>query len=217
MTKQLVYGFLDESSSLHDKAFFFCVDIISTSEKTNKQLQNILRKARRKIVKKKLKSLTELKFYNSDEKTRVFVLTELAKQDVSIFALTVDKEGRRVDDTPENYGMVVGATIAELLEKFPSLSLTVDKKYTSLKQQDEFLQTSQETINKIGPKGSFVSFNPPADSRRDSLVQLADFVAGAMNFKYNQQDSHYAEIIEKKTVVDKVEKWTELKKRIVKP
>jgi len=54
MTNNLVYGFLDESPSLNDQSFFFCVDIISTSEKTNKHLQNIIKRARKKIVKKQI-------------------------------------------------------------------------------------------------------------------------------------------------------------------
>lgn len=217
MKKSLVYGFLDESPSLHDKAFFFCVNIVSTNKKTNKKLQKILKRARNRILKKKLKSLPELKFYNSNEKTRLFILSELAKQDVKIVVIIIDKERRRVKDTPINYGIVVGATVAKFLSIYPNLSLTVDKKYTSRKQEEEFLQASQETINKLATRGTNVFFNPPVNSQRESIVQLADFVAGAFNFKYNRKDNHYTEIIKDKVKVEKVIKWTKLKKRIVNP
>jgi len=217
MKKNLVYGFLDESPSLHDKTFFFCVDIVSTTKKTNKKLQKILKKARKRIVKKKLKSVSELKFYHSNEKTRFFILSELAKQDVEIVVLIIDKQKRRIKDTPSNYGIVVGAAVAELLSIHPALSLTVDKKYTSKNQQKEFQQASQETINKLVIKRASVFFNPPVDSQKESVVQLADFVAGAFHFKYNRQDDHYAKIIKNKIKIEKVMKWTELKKRIVNP
>lgn len=217
MSQSLAYGFLDESPNLSDKEIFFCVDIISTTEKTNKSLQTIIKRARKRIVKKKLKSLYELKFHVSDEKTREYVLKEIAKHDVKIVAFAVDKEGRRVEDTPENYGIVVGATVAEYLSVYPSLSLTFDKKYTSKKQQEEFVKTSQETVHKLAVQGAQIFYNTPADSNKDSVVQLADFVAGALNVKYNQQNSHYIDIIKEKIVVEKIVKWTELKKRIVNP
>ncbi len=217
MANNLAYGFLDESPNLSDKETFFCVDIISTNEKTNKSLQTIIKRARKKILKKKLKSLYELKFHVSDDKTREYVLREIAKHDVKIVVLAVDKEGRRVEDTPENYGIVVGATVAEYLSVYPALSLTFDKKYVTRKQQEEFVKASQETIHKLAPKESQVFYNPPADSKKDNIVQLADFVAGALNVKYNQGDSHYIDIIKEKIVVEKIMKWTELKKRIVNP
>ena len=78
MNNNLVYGFLDESPSFRDEAFFFCIDILSTSEKTNKRLQGILRRARKRVVKKKLRSLSEIKFNNSDERRRKFILSEIA-------------------------------------------------------------------------------------------------------------------------------------------
>ena len=111
MNSNLVYGFLDESPSLNDKTFFFCVDILSTSDRINKKLRNILKKTRKRIIKKKLKSVPELKFHTSDEKTRVFVLSQIAQHDVKIVVLVVDKEGRRVEDNPSNYGMVIGTTL----------------------------------------------------------------------------------------------------------
>lgn len=217
MKNSLVYGFLDESPSLHDEAFFFCVDIITTSRKTNKNLQKILKKARKRIVKKTLRSLPELKFYHSNKKTKVFILSEIAKQDIEIVILIIDKERRRIKESPKNYGIVVGAAVAELLVIYPNLSLTTDKKYTNRKQQEEFQQASQETISKLSTKGANVFFNPPVDSQKESLVQLADFVAGAFNFKYNRKDNYYTEIIKNKVKVEKVVKWSKLKKRIVNP
>lgn len=214
--RRLAYGFLDESPSLHDKAFFFCVDIISTSEETNKKLQRIPKRARERIVRKKLKSLGEIKFNNSNEKTRLFVLSEIAKQNIDIVILVINKQKRRVKDTPVNYGIVVGAIVAEFLTIHPALSLTIDKKYTNKKQQEKFQKASQEVINKLAPKGT-VFFNPPVDSAGESIVQLADFVAGAFNFKYNREDTHYAEIIKERVKREKVVRWTELKKRIVNP
>jgi len=219
MNTSLVYGFLDESPSLSDTALFFCVDIISTNDKTNKRLQNIVKRARKRIVKKKLKHTKELKFHTSDEKTREFVLTEIEKEDVAIIAVAVDKEGRRIKDTPQNYGIVVGSAIAETASLFPLLNLTVDKKFTAPAQEQEYITQAQKTAQLLVSKkgGLNLSFNAPVDSKGESNVQLADFIAGALNMKYNGKDAHYVEIIKPKIKIEKVLKWTEIKKRIVNP
>ncbi|MBI4079332.1 MAG: DUF3800 domain-containing protein [Candidatus Levybacteria bacterium] len=217
MNSNLVYGFLDESPALSDDVLFFCVDIVSTSDKTNKQLQNIIKRARKRVVKKKLKSLSEIKFHDSDERTRIYVLKEIAKYNVKIIAVIIDKQGRVVKDTPLNYGIAVGTTIAEMLSVYPVLNLTLDKKFTKGEQEVEFLKYAQETVEKLAPKNKSVVFNPPKDSKQDSLLQLTDFVAGAIQAKYNNKDNHYVEIIQDKIVVEKMIKWTKLKKRIVNP
>ncbi len=213
----ITYGFLDESSSLSDKPFYFCVTILMTREKASSRLQNIMKRARKKIVKKKLKSLSEIKFYNSDEKTRTFVLTELSKTNIEIVAVVVDKEGRRVKDTPTNYGFILGATTAEALQIHPVLNLTLDKKFTSQKQEQECMAETQKATHILTKGKSNVSFNQPVDSTKNSLIQLADFVAGALNFKYNNNDEHYLVMVKEKIAIEKVMKWTEIKKRIVTP
>lgn len=217
MPSSIVYGFLDESPSLSDKDYFFCVDIITSEEKVNNNLHKIIKKAREKIIKKKLKNIQEIKFHTSDEKTRIYILSELAKQDVEIFVLVADKEGRKVEDTPRNYAIVVGVTVAELLKFHPRLSLTVDKKYTNPKQQEEFIKESDKTIFKFGPKNISLIFNNPADSEREKTLQLADFVVGAFNSKYNQRDAHYTEIIKEKIKSEKIVKWVKIKRRMVNP
>lgn len=217
MDDKLVYGFLDESPNLSDSAYFFCVDIISTSERTNKALQNIIKRARRKTVKKQIRQLSEIKFHNSDEKTRKYILTEIAKVNIRIIVLVIDKEGRAIKDTPLNYGIAIGSTVAELLSLYPVLNITMDKKFSSIKEETESLKVTQEVIEELAPKNKNIVFNPPTDSKKEPLLQLADFVAGAMNSKYNNKDNHYAEIIEKRVIKEKKVKWASLKKRIVNP
>lgn len=217
MPSSLVYGFLDESSSLPSKDLFFCVDIVVSDEKVSKLLSDILTRARKRIIKKKLKTLTEIKFYHSDERTRSYILSQIATTDVEIVVLIVDKKGRKVADTPENYGIVVGVAIAEVLKLHPRLELTVDKKFTNPDQQENFIRESEKTAIKLTQKGMSLIFNTPADSKRNRQVQLADFVAGAFNSKYNKNDNHYFEIIKEKIKTEKVVNWSDIKKRMVKP
>lgn len=211
----LAYGFLDESPALSDKDFFFCVDILSTKDQTNVTLVKIIKNARKRVLKKKLRSLSEIKFHNSDEKTRVYVLQEIAKQDIKIVALIVDKKGKIVKDSPLNYGIIVGKTVAECLSICPVLNMTLDKKFTAKSQEVEFFRAVQETVEILAPKNKNLVFNQPVESEKESLVQLADFIAGAIQIKYNRRDSHYVDIIKGKIVFEEIVQWTELKKRIV--
>lgn len=215
MNNDVVYGFLDESPALSDNVLFFCINILSTSNRPNKQLQNIVKRARKRIVKKSLKSLREIKFHASDKKTKYYILQEIAKQDVKIIAIIVDKENRKIKDSPLNYGIIVGFTIAKQLSIYPILNITMDKKFTNSEQETEFLRVVQKTVEIFAPKNKNVVFNPPVDSKKNVLIQLADFVVGALQAKYNNQDLRYAEIIKKNIVLEKIIKWTEVKKRIV--
>ena len=131
--------------------------------------------------------------------------------------IVVNKEKRRVLDTPLNYGIAVGATISEYLSVHPALNLTVDKKFTNPDQEKEFLRIAQLTVQILAPVNKNLVINKPSDSKEESLLQLADFVAGSMNYKYNNKEPRYADIIEDKVVVEKIVKWTQLKKRIVNP
>lgn len=179
--------------------------------------KELLKKRENELLRKKLKSVSEIKFHDSDEKTRLYVLQELAEQEIEIVVLVADKEGKKVKDNPENYGIIVGAAVAELLKIHPALNLTVDKKFTNTEEEGEFIRESQSVAIKLAPKGVSVSLNSPVDSKRDRQVQLADFVAGAFNSKYNRKDCHYTEIIKNKVKVEKVVKWVDIKKRMVKP
>lgn len=55
------------------------------------------------------------------------------------------------------------------------------------------------------------------DSKRNSMLQLADFVAGALNAKYNDGDDSYWKLIKDLFEVEKVAKWTSLKAAAKRP
>ncbi|MDQ3098893.1 MAG: DUF3800 domain-containing protein [bacterium] len=211
---QTVYSFIDESPSLSDADFFFCIGIISTEDKTNITLRKIIKKARTRTVKKKLKNAPELKFNISDEKTRTYVLKELAKQNIEIIVLVVNKDGQKIADTPKNYALVVGNAVTEVVHHHPVVIVTVDRKYTNTEQAQEFMSECSQIVVQNSPKNksTSVAFETPTDSKSDSLIQLADFVAGAFNQKYNHNNKQFVEILEKKITTEKVVKWKALKK-----
>lgn len=216
MTPDFVYGFLDESPGISDSNYFFCVDIVVDSEKAGKKLSKIIRAARNRLN-KKYKDTSELKFNNTNEKTRIFILSEIAKTDLGIVVLILDKDGRRIEDNPLNYGIAVGITIIESLAVYKNIVLTVDKRYKTGKDFLEFEKTAKNVFDKLSPQGSNIILETPAESENNSGIQIADFVAGAFNSKYNRADNRYVEILRGNIKKEVVAKWTETKKRVVRP
>ena len=207
-----VYGFVDESSSLNNEAKFFCVAILCTSHDQKVGLKRVLKKTRQKLLKSQLRKLPELKFSNSRENVRIFVLSELAKLKVVVGVLVVDKGSRQVLDTPENYGLVVGSLVERLMRFYGAIILNLDKRYTSPAQTERFMNVCQSFITHESVAGT-VLFNPPVESKENQFVQLVDFVAGAFNYKYNRGDSQYVNLFRKLVKFEDMVRWQELKKR----
>lgn len=205
-----VFGFLDESSTLDGSSKFFCVAIIASKKEIIQSLQKIIKRARKK-------NLSELKFNNSDEKTRNRVLTELSKQDVRFLILVIDKQGRKIENNPLNYGIAIGSAAAKLLELYSIASLTVDRHFTKPAQESEFKEIVLVTVAKLAPSNSKLLLNESVDSQTEIGIQMADFVAGAANACYNNKNSSYLEIIRTKIEKEICEKWTEIKRRAIKP
>ena len=107
MTKEpLYYAYSDDSPILTGPENHLAVAVVVTLKAGDKKLARIPKRVRQRIMGKELRQLPELKFYNSDEKTRMRMLQMLAGEQVEIFALVVDKEGRKVSDSPLNNGLV---------------------------------------------------------------------------------------------------------------
>lgn len=200
-TESKTYIYIDESGSLSGTELYFVVaTVLSQSPKS---LEHITKRVRRKIGRKKLKQIPELKFHTSDETTRRRLLTTLAKQRVNFLTLLVDKEGRRVKDNPENYGLIL-KTLTSHFPKNEQTEFLVDQKFT---KEREVERLKREVAD---PRVLFV------DSKRNPFVQLADFVAGAVNHYFNFGNKAYFQIIEAKTKVKKVS-WAKLKEKALAP
>lgn len=51
------------------------------------------------------------------------------------------------------------------------------------------------------------------DSQQNLVINLADFVAGAILVKYNKQNSRFSDIIQESIAFEKIVNWTELKRK----
>lgn len=220
MSSNLVYGFMDESPSLHDKAFFFCVGILLTSDPDEKHYKSLFKRIREKILNRKLRKVPEIKFSKSTEQVRRRVLKTIAKLPIKAIIYVVDTKGRRVADTPENYGIVIGFSIVEVLKFYKAIILTVDKKFTNQRDQTEVEKIALKVVAKKAEKG-ILDFKTHTESHKNSLLQIADFIAGAYHYKYNLKEDTYSNMIKHLIIEEKIADWIKMKayvkKRIVNP
>lgn len=206
----LTYGFLDESPNLKDQAYFFCVAILLPDNPNPAHFQHIFKKIRQRELGKQKKQIFEIKFSNSSPRIKRKVLELISKEKITVYAFVVDREKRRIVDTPENYGIIMGFAAGEVLKNCHALILTPDKKYTRPIDQAELERTTLKVVSKVSRAGALM-LKEPADSKRNSLIQMADFIAGSLNFKYNHEDDTYWQIIKDLIIKEKVESWTKLK------
>ena len=78
-----------------------------------------------------LKAISEFKWRNASQHFRSDVLARLAEADVELFALTVRKQGRRIEDSPENYAILVCELLRLSWPVYPNMALSLDRRFTS--------------------------------------------------------------------------------------
>lgn len=202
--------FIDESGTLPDKDDKYIV-VAALVSYNLEELKNILPKFRKKIPTKgsrrRERILRELKFHYVGDITRRKVLEDISSKNIKIYALVVDKIGRKIADKPENYGKLIKTLVDSFKENFKEKEdikeIYIDKHFVA-----------KETINKLQSflerniKGDF-RFSQ-IDSMQDSRIDLADFVAGAIFRNYRVSDPTFYKIISPKIVKEQVKRWNEL-------
>lgn len=197
--------FIDESGTLPDSTDRYIV--FAALVATNPQgLEKILPKFRKKTPlkgsRKKEKKAPEFKFHYVGDITRRKVLEEIISKDIKIYLLVIDKMGRKIADTPQNYGKLIKNLISKLLKKESLKQIYIDKHFGN-KYDSEKLQSILDSItNEV----SFLQVDSIADPR----IDLPDFIAGAILRKFRVKDEAFYKIISKKIVWEKIKKWNEL-------
>ncbi len=205
------YAFLDESSSLGSNDPFFVVALLLVEPSQQKQIERIPKKVSRRYLKKRKRSTHEMKFYNTTPTIRRKTIGSLSPYNVKIIVLAIEKEGRKVKDTPQNYGLIVGYAVNNYFKHFQTeLNLTVDKKYTALYERAAFEQTLRQSVQGLRPNQK-LSRITHGESHHNHLIQLADFIAGAANQKYNRGDPGYLDLVKEKIIIERKIIWRELK------
>ena len=211
----LWYAYSDDSPTFSSPESHFVAAVIVTLEINKRRLSRLPKRIRKHVVGKRLRNLPELKFQNSNERTRTRMLEMLANENVEIFALIINKGGRRVSDSPENKGITLGNVAALVLAKKRQVTLTPDREFVTRRSITTCLDTAEKVITNQS-QGGFLSLREPVDSQSEPLIQIADFVAGAISHKYNRDNDRYYQIIENLITTEEIVNWVGLKRTYIK-
>lgn len=199
--------FIDESGTLPDVKDKYIV-ITALVSYNPIELKNILPKFRRKIptkgLRKKERVLRELKFHYVGDITRRKVLEEIVDKNIDIYALVIDKMGRKIADTPQNYGKIIKTLITYLTKRKDIIKeIYIDKHFGDKETTNKFQALLKENL---GRRIKLIQI----DSIHDSRIDLVDFVAGAIFRKYRVSDTNFYNIISSKIIMERLKKWNEL-------
>ncbi|TAL62807.1 MAG: hypothetical protein EPN88_12890 [Bacteroidetes bacterium] len=203
------YALIDESGRIYDpndKILVFAVVIADNLS----GLEKIIIRARQRVPKKgkrRMERLSEIKFSLTGDNTRFFILKELAKYQVKIYSLIIDKQGRKIQDNPENYAFLIEEILKTPIRDNPNLThILIDRHFTFITQREKFnLYMQKRYGNKL--------FIEHVDSLQNPVITIADFVAGAVRVAYTKKILRFKECIEKFVMEEKIHTWREIKKR----
>ncbi len=204
----IVHVGLDEAGSLTSEMPVFVMAAVVTARPDT--LRNLIRRVALRSGKRldrPAKNTSELKWSNASQRIRSAVLAELAEADVELFTLTVNKAGRRIEDSPANYGILVCELLSHCWHVSPNVALALDRHFTSPAQ----VATVNTLIYRRWPPQGVLSITH-VDSQRNVLVQLADMVAGSV-YSWHKEGDETMQLIVGKLGATRVEDWRHIKAR----
>lgn len=192
---------IDESGTLPDPEDRFVV-ITGVGVRNIKEARNLISRILKLLRQRKIR-VKEVKFYYAGERTKKQILSGIVSAGFEVFTVIIDKKGRKIADTPENFALAVKELINEIKLWHPKIDLRIiiDKhfhKRTDEAKFNEFLRsyTIQHT-----------------DSQQNYIINLADFAAGALLAKYNRGNAEFYDIVKDAILFEKIISWPELKKK----
>ncbi len=162
------------------------------------------------IKKEALRSkTTEIKYYTAGDRTKQKFFEKLIKLDLDIYLLIVNKLGRKIADTPINFGILNSVLLNEVLTFYEGdIELVFDKHF----QKENDLKEFNKQLSILLPNQKIKISH--TNSQENKLVNVADMVAGATLAYLTSKNSHFYEMIQPKVVLEIRIKWPEVKERL---
>jgi hypothetical protein len=190
------YVFIDESGDLgrHGSKYFIIAALLTRNPI---QIHRIIKRIRQRRLKKTIREKPEIKANNSNDRIKTLVLTKVSKADCSIIALVVRKDrifDRLMGVQNRLYNYLCSILLENISSNGERVIVVIDKKYTNRLLMEDF-------DGYIGRKLAFRNINAiisQIPSHTSNELQVVDFVAWAINRKYNLDDSRYYDIIKDK-------------------
>jgi hypothetical protein len=196
----LRYAFIDESGTVGAEkgTNFFVVALIVVESPRTLELP-----VRRTLKKYHHLNSGELKASNVEKSATQRMLNEIAKQDIGIVAVIVEQSV--IDQPPDNaeeiYKMAAAQAIRRLVERFPAVQITLDKRYTKPSLRDELEQYIREGIQDLQPQVVLIR---QESSQIYKELQAVDAIAWAFFQKYERGNSRFYDMIAFKVITEEV-------------
>ena len=162
-----------------------------------------IKELRRKL---KMSDLSEFKFNKSSKKFRKIFIESIKKFDFKIRAIAVDKKdiySQRLKTRKENFYNYVIMQVIKNSKSIKNAKLKFDKRGEIEIRNQLRVYLSRELDNKKKNIFNDLKF---VDSRQNTLIQLADMVAGSIFSFYTGKDKSYLEELIKSKKVEDI--WT---------
>lgn len=200
--------FIDESGTLPDPDDKVIV-IAAVGTSSSSDLLDVTLKVRKHLQRSK-KNIQEIKFYRSGDKTKIIFLKELVKKSVNIFTLSLQKDGQRISDSPENFAIICWLLLKECFLFYKDMKKTIifDKHFHRRMDRNTFNTTLKVLLQKN------ITIHH-VDSMQDTRINAADFVAGSTFLYRKGKNTLFYTIIQKKLVCEKIMTWKEAKRRFI--
>ncbi|MEB4760187.1 DUF3800 domain-containing protein [Chryseobacterium indologenes] len=129
-------------------------------------------------------------------KRRIAILQDLVKLDIFVYAIVVDKtklSGEGFQFKKSFYKFLNNLLYRELFRTFPDIDLYVDEHGAN-----DYMVEFKKYVEKNHPKNLFYGYEfNILDSKKSEFIQLADFIAGTLNYIYDEnKKSEYSKEFE---------------------
>lgn len=198
------FAIIDESGRLFDPNDRFLVfAAVITDSLVN--LDKIIPSVKEHLPKKT--RLAEIKFSTTGDKTKIRVLEEIHKRKLRLFTLVIDKEGRKIKDNPENYAFLVATLLKRILKEYSDVNhIIIDRHFSWVRQREQFNEILIKRLNEP-------LFIEHLDSQQNTIISLADFVAGAVRVVYSKKESGFIEKIDDLIERQIITSWRDLRQK----
>ncbi len=216
MAHKTLYIYEDESGSLADPKSVVVVVALVAKEHADR-LRFIARKVWRKTLAAKGKRYKdrgqrEFKYATAHQKERERICALLKNQQVDIFVIGVKTGMRAIADSPQNYGFVLSEVLEALLRHYSEESwryeLRLDRHYTNQEQIDALDLVLRR-------QGWHTLRIRHIDSKSDSCITLADFVAGAFRDEFMHHNTTLSSCLSERVVYKEETSWDDVSRKWV--
>lgn len=194
------HGFGDESGDVgwaKGSAHHLVIAVVLTDDP--QQLRRTVARIRQGM-RKGLKQLPELKAYHTPENVVSRLLRKVTEQDIEIVVLVWRKRRpTSLTDLEDGYRHLCSLAVKRCAERYPQLSLVLDRRYTNPRQRDRLVET---ITGDIGPQVVLVL--QQSESRQEKALQIADAIAWSIFQKYERGDETFYDILSEKIIIEEV-------------